>query len=262
MVIDDNTIECWIPSTEGTNFQIWWKAEKNARIGLDLWCNLYLDGIQHQCSFLLAKDIAEEGIGRKRGQPYGDSLIRLYCFGKRKLTDDETIVPLNSVLQTDLNTIQTMLSWGNTSPPRPWAPPKILEAKPIHEKMAKKGHSGSAELGKLVLDPSHPVVSRSFNPIPGSEPVAFVFRYASQDWLQTRGIIPPTQKSEDSASSEADPTKKRARSATPDVVDIDDLESDDDEIVIVKHLVPIPTSSNKRPRKVKDEGDVQSKLEL
>lgn len=128
--------------------------------------------------------------------------------------------------------------------------------------MAKKGHSGSAEFGELVPDPGRRALNYSFNPSPNWKPVAFVFRYATQDWLQAREIIPFSQKSGGSSSPESSPTKKRARSATPEVIDIDDLETDDDEIVVVKHMVPAPTTSNKKPRKVKDEEDVKPNLVL
>lgn len=59
------------------------------------------------------------------------------------------------------------------------------------------------------------------------------------DWLQAREIIPSSQQGGSSSSPEPQSSKKRTRSATPDAIDLDDLETDDDEIIIVKHMVSL-----------------------
>jgi hypothetical protein len=53
------------------------------------------------------------------------------------------------------------------------------------------------------------------------------------EWLRAREIIT----SAESLSPRLDATQKRARDSTPDIIDIDELKSDDDDIVIVKHMV-------------------------
>ncbi|KAF8599292.1 hypothetical protein BDV93DRAFT_609406 [Ceratobasidium sp. AG-I] len=262
-IIDDNTIECWIPSEEGTKFEISWKAEKDVQPGLDLRCAVYLDGIAHNGSFTRATGVANGRIGTKQGQTCGDSLIRPYTFGKRKLTDDETIAPLGLEVEKDLNTIRLELSWGRVGPPRLWEPRDgDVETKPLHEKMAKKGHSECAELGKPVADPRSLGVSYPFHAIPDSKPVAFIFRYASQDWLQAREIVPFSQNTKVCYSPKSSSTNKRPRIDTPDIIDIDDLESDEDDVVVLKHLAPVTTPPHKRPRKMKGEWDAQPKLGL
>lgn len=260
--IDENTIECWIPSTEGANFWIRWKPERDPQRGHDLRCRPHLDGISCSGTYITARRIARKENGTLKGHVCGKLMVQPYCFGKRKLTDNENIAPLSREIQKDLNTIQAKLQWGHVGSDCSPAYKKIPESRPLHEKMAKKGHSGSAGLDKPKLDPGLATGWSFFEPTPSLQPITFVFRYAPQDWLQAREIIPSSQQSGSSSSPEPNSTRKRARSATPEVIDIDDLETDDDEIVIVKHMVPAPTASNKKPRKVKDEEDVKPDLGL
>ncbi|KAF8599293.1 hypothetical protein BDV93DRAFT_609407 [Ceratobasidium sp. AG-I] len=257
--IDENTVECWIPSIEGTSFQIEFGAEKDARPTYDVYCAPYLDGIKCSCSMLSAEKIAKGDTRIKRGHFSANSVFRPYCFGKRKLTDNEDIAPLSREVQKDLNAIRVELNWGHIGQPTPLLCDDIPDAKPLHEKMAKKGHSGSAELGKPTA--KQPNGWSNFKLDPNVRSLTFVFRYASQDWLQAREITPYSQQSRSSSTPERG-TKKRPRSATPDVIDIDDLETDDDEIVVVKHLIPAPVVQKKKPRRVKDEDGVRPKLEL
>ncbi|KAG9093738.1 hypothetical protein FS749_013832 [Ceratobasidium sp. UAMH 11750] len=175
------------------------------------------------------------------GFGYGLPLSRLYAryFGgdlrlismegygtDRILTDQEDIAPSHGGPREDLNVIRLTFRWGfagqtkiRTSFPLP------KENGPIHEKAAKKGHTGSAGLGSITSI-KHQPRSCAFEPDPELDPVVFIFRYAPEDWLQARGIIPDEHSSQ-----------KRDRDATPDIIDIDDLETDDDDVMVVKHLV-------------------------
>ncbi|KAF8599288.1 hypothetical protein BDV93DRAFT_547007 [Ceratobasidium sp. AG-I] len=259
--IDENTIECWIPSTEGTNFRIRWKSEKGVQSKLDLRCTPYLDGVSVSGRSLKAKSIKRGEYREMIGRSTGESSIQLYCFGKRQLTDCEDDAPLTEAYE-DLNTIRLKLRWGTGIRTAKSTCNEPLKPKPIHERMAKKGHSGSAELSAPIDRPRRARYNVDFTPEPDLEPLVFIFRYAPEDWLQAREIIPPSQLSKNSSSPEPKTFKKRARSSTPDIIDIDDLETDDDEVILVKHMAPVVTPPNKRRRKAKDEQDIKPKLEL
>ncbi|KAG9103954.1 hypothetical protein FRC06_006739 [Ceratobasidium sp. 370] len=246
--VDRNTIECWIPSTEGTSFEIWYKVASNVRPGLALKCLPQLDGVRFEGRILRPEWIATGTTGKCKGQVVSRSSIRLFSFGKRVLTDREDIASSAEGSQNDLNVIRVTLQQGIASLPIPqtrFTMPK--ENGPVHEKAAKKGHAGSAGLGNASSIGYNPRWSL-FAPETGIAPSVFIFRYAPEDWLQARGIIPSSQ--------------KRGRDITPDVIDIDDLETDDDEIVVVKHLVPVPKEPNNKRRKIKSEDDAKPKLEL
>ncbi|KAG8771469.1 hypothetical protein FRC12_003594 [Ceratobasidium sp. 428] len=194
------------------------------------------------------------------------ALISIHLgLGSYILSDREDIAPSNGSAQKDLNTIRVTFEWGKVGASQPqtnfWVP---NENGPIHEKVAKKGHSGSTGLGGASALHRPPTVV-SFEPTHDIQPLVFVFRYAPEglslglwsfkrlqfrlvDWLQAQGIIPDKNPS----------TQKRDRDASPDIIDIDDLETDDEEITLVKHLVPANTS-NKR-QKVKDENETKVKL--
>jgi hypothetical protein len=188
---------CWIPSIEGTNFEIWWKSPADVEPGLDLRCSPRLDGIQVRRKILGAWSIAEGESGKHNGQTTSDSTFRLYSFGKRELTgtlcgsvilspnspcciaDKEDIAPLVEDVKEQLNTIHILLSWGHSSNSRPrrtFELPK--ETRLIHEKAAKKGHAGSVGLGDTIsID--YPSTQCDFTPEPRLEPLVFIFHYAS-----------------------------------------------------------------------------------
>ncbi|KAG8736369.1 hypothetical protein FRC10_009394 [Ceratobasidium sp. 414] len=186
-----------------------------------------------------------------KGQVTNHSSIRLFSFGKRILTDREDIASTKGS-QQDLNVIRVTLRWGiagMSTPQTQFTTPK--ENGPIHEKAAKKGHTGSAGLGNTTSINYSPRLGL-FAPDTGIGPLVFVFCYAPEDWLQARGIVP----------SKTPSSRKRDRDTTPDVIDIDDLETDDDDdVVVVKHLVPAPAESSGKRRRIKDENDAKPKLE-
>ncbi|KAG8688389.1 hypothetical protein FRC11_005502 [Ceratobasidium sp. 423] len=240
--ISDDAIQCWIPSTDGSNFQIKWKMIKNPHPRYDLRTVPYLDGVRMTGTIWSKEDLIKGCSGTHDMQYTGTSTARLYEFGKRTLTDRDDCPKPDQSLLKDLNTIKLIFDWGREGkpkPPRSFYDPRELG--PIHEKAAKKGHSGAAKLGKTItVRPNSSTI-----PFTGSEnikPVTFVFCYAPEDWLQARDIIPR------SPEPESQRPQKRARSTTPDVVDVDELETDDDEIQIVKHMIPAPATGNKRKR--------------
>ncbi|KAG9099845.1 hypothetical protein FS749_000241 [Ceratobasidium sp. UAMH 11750] len=248
--IDDNTIECWIPSTEGENFEIWFSPLADGRPDLALRCLPDLDGVPFQ-GRILRPSIIDSSPGKCKGLVTSESSIRLFSFGKRILTDKEEIAPSTQGSQKDLNVIRVELQpgvAGASYPQTNFTAPK--ENGPIHEKVAKKGHAGSAGLGN-TSNLGYSPTSAHFTPMTSIAPSVFLFRYAPEDWLQARGIIP----------SKTSSSQKRDREASSDVIDIDDLETDDDDVVVVKHLVPASGESSNKRRKLKSEDDAKTKLE-
>ncbi|KAG8703956.1 hypothetical protein FRC11_010321 [Ceratobasidium sp. 423] len=171
----------------------------------------------------------------------GKTTARLFEFGRRALTDSDDFPELDSSLLESLNTIKLKFDWGRSGrlSRAKFRSDQELEVGPIHEKVAKKGHSDSAKLGKTIT--TLPVLKGySFTACEEIDSVTFVFRYAPNDWLQAQGIIQLSPRPEFQGA------QKRAHS-TPDVIDVDELETDD-EIQIIKHMVPAPITSNKKQR--------------
>lgn len=256
---DEQTMECWIPSTEGTNFRVRWEALKNSQPGLDLMCYPSLDGIKMYSYCLYGDDIVDEGFGEAYYYGTDASTGRLYQFGRRELTDKEEDIIVGGFAQEDLNTIQAELVWGRAENFRPvlaedYHDPEVIG--PINEKQAKKGHASSAELGTSI-EFEKPEETFDFTREPDVEPSLFIFRYAPQDWLLAQEIMPRSE------SHELVPKtgQKRARDNSPEIIDIDDIETDDDDIIIVKHMIPAPVVPKQKRHKahaqLKAEEDVE-----
>ncbi|CUA73663.1 hypothetical protein RSOLAG22IIIB_01193 [Rhizoctonia solani] len=239
--VGDDTIQCWIPSTEGRNFKILWKVVEHLHPGHDLSTLPLLDGVRMSGKVSRKHKLAKGSSGKQFRQRIGASTARLYEFGKRTLTDGDESGKLNPSLLNSLNTIKLVVEWGQAGASiqrKTFYVPQ--EIGPVHEKSVKKGHSGAAQLGKAVS------VSMSnhtdFKVSKEIKPITFVFCYAPEDWLRARDIVPrdPELDSQNTKS-----TFKRERSITPDIIDIDDLETDE-EISTIKHLVPAPATSKKQ----------------
>ncbi|CAE6405014.1 hypothetical protein BN14_01853 [Rhizoctonia solani AG-1 IB] len=244
-VLSDGTIQCWVPSVEGTNFKIQWEVIGNPHPGLDLCAYPSLDGVQFTGSVLYLKNIVKGDVGQLSSESTGTSTARLYEFGKRALTDKDTGIKLDNSMVKRLNTVQVDFVWGRGGNSKSKKNFKEHEdIGPIHEKTAKKGHAGAAKLGRTI---SISKATRcSFRPNKDIKQNTFVFHYAPEDWLRAREIIPATP--EPVSRNPRGSQKRSLRNAPPEPVDIDELETDDDEIQFVKHLIPVPTVSNKRQR--------------
>ncbi|CUA73665.1 hypothetical protein RSOLAG22IIIB_01194 [Rhizoctonia solani] len=239
----DDTIQCWVPSTEGNNFKIRWKIVKLLHPGHDLRTDPFLDGVQMRGAATYKRLLVEGYSYQHYEQPIGTTTARLYEFGKRTLTDSNDYAKPDESIIKNLNTIKLKFTWGNTGKLVPYVCSAPQEIELIHEKAAKKGHSGAAKLGKTITIPTP--ASVDFAPDKAIKPITFVFNYAPEDWLRARDIIPggPETISQDNQG-----ILKRERSTTPEIIDIDDLETDDDEIQIIKHMIPAPAPNNKRQR--------------
>ncbi|CAE6430842.1 unnamed protein product [Rhizoctonia solani] len=230
----DDTIQCWIPSTEGKGFKISWKVVENVHPKHDLRTVPFLDGVQMSGKVSYKHKVAKGLFRQHFRQRTGASTARLYEFGRRTLTDGDDDGKLDPSLLDSLNTVKLVVDWGHGGPS---APRKTFyvpqEVGPIHEKSVKKGHSGAAQLGTAIS------VS------------------ASNDWLRARDIVPHGPELD---SQNVKGTLKRERSATPDIIDIDDLETDED-IHTVKHMVPAPVTVGKKQRTLGEEDAAKSKAE-
>ncbi|CAE6423105.1 unnamed protein product [Rhizoctonia solani] len=253
-----DTIQCWIPSTEGSNFEIHFEVRKNPHPIYGISTSPFLDGVEMTGNVLSRSDL-RNGVctGVHDRESTGTTTARLYEFGKRTLTDSDDCPELDSSLVESLNTIKLKFEWGRSgkSSRAKFNSPQELEVGPIHEKVAKKGHSDAAKLGKTIT--TIPVLKGcSFTVYEEIDPITFVFRYAPSDWLQAQGIIQLSPRPEPQGARGA---QKRAHS-TPDVIDVDELETDD-EIQIIKHMIPAPTTSNKKQRTSGQEDTTNPKKE-
>lgn len=87
---------------------------------------------------------------------------------------------MNKTVLDHLNTIRLQLSWGScgelVAPRTDFK--EIKDIGPINERAAKKGHTGSAQLGRTIIAPASNRCM--FHPHLKSKPVVFIFRYASR----------------------------------------------------------------------------------
>lgn len=97
-------------------------------------------------------------------------------------------------LLENLNTIQVQFQWGH----REKSTPRLVfhtpqEVGPIYERATKKGHAGSAELGKVVDAPAP--LQAVFKAEQDIRPRIFIFRYGSKgtqlDNLNNPPLNPP-----------------------------------------------------------------------
>ncbi|KEP54982.1 hypothetical protein V565_009720 [Rhizoctonia solani 123E] len=241
-LVTDDEIECWIPSTEGSNFKIMWRVHSPMH-NHDLAIHPSLDGAKlagvtrRMCSEFPRQ------IYELDSHQTGPSTVRLYTFGKRILTDREGAAKPSSKELHYLNTIVAKFTWGLIDAVRSASKYSVpQEVAPLDEKSVKKGHSGSAELGKTVTRAQLPNEMCTFHSSSTAKPTRFVFRYAPLDWLKARGIIPLSPRP--SPSSQIKP--KRERSFDSDVIDIDDLPTDDET-----PMLPAPAASRKKQRTMK-----------
>ncbi|CAE6454447.1 unnamed protein product [Rhizoctonia solani] len=230
----DNAIECWIPSEEGTNFQIHWEVLDRTPMtaGCCSCATPYFDGVK------LKSKIAPNGKnkGRLYGHPVAPSTIRLYQFGKRTFTDEEDTSVANAMAVEDLGTIRLKIEWGKCVQKDKRTLRRFTDPKPgpVHEKLAKRGFWDSAGLGQTaeVHLPAFGKFIRKEEASCGN----FVFRYASEDSLKARGIRPIVSKIELSPKLEdinkSEPLdiqlgRKRVRAASPEATGSDRVENDD-----------------------------------
>ncbi|CAE7176935.1 unnamed protein product [Rhizoctonia solani] len=239
-----HTIECWIPSTEGKNFEIHFKMQRNPHPKYDLAMVPILDGIKLQGDVVHKREINTGYSDFYNKELVEEATARLYVFGRQTLTDSDDYAEPDESLLENLNTIKFMLEWGRRgrSSRAEFCTPQ--EIGPIPETKMKKGHPGAAKLGEAI---SVPAVSMSYNfkVCDGIQPITFVFRYAPEDWLRAQGIV----KSDPGAKDHGNIGVKKRAYSTLDVIDVDELETDD-EVEFVKHMVPasIINTSNKRQR--------------
>ncbi|KAG8731284.1 hypothetical protein FRC11_004579 [Ceratobasidium sp. 423] len=258
-LVEGHKIECWIPSTEGSNFKIMWKII-DPMPRLDLAVHPYLDGVVMNGIVCRMANIYPGCAGEFDSHQTGPSTVRLYEFGKRVLTDREDAAKPSETQLQHLNTIMVKFAWGlagKSQPVSDYETPQ--ETAPLNEKSVKKGHSGSAGLGRTVTRAWLAKWSCGLRPI-NANPTIFIFRYAPHDWLKARDIIPHSPRP--SPSPQLKP--KRERSFSSDVIDIDDLLTDEEDVIVEKHMIPASAAPRKKQRTVKREeaGDPHPGLDL
>ncbi|CAE6444839.1 unnamed protein product [Rhizoctonia solani] len=244
--VGDNTIQCWVPSTEGSNFKILWKVTENVHPEHDLRTLPLLDGIRMSGMISRKREVVKGFSGMHFRQRTGPSSARLYEFGQQTLTDSDDCGNLDPSLLNSLNTIKLVVDWGrrvSSAPRKSFHVPQ--EIGPVHEKSVKKGHSGAAKLGTVIPIPASNGIT--FTASSEIEPVTFMFCYAPEGWLRARDIVTRCPE-RDPDAQDTKITLKRKRSATPEIIDIDDLETDEEDIHIVKHMVPAPATKAKKKR--------------
>ncbi|QRV91642.1 hypothetical protein RhiJN_19660 [Ceratobasidium sp. AG-Ba] len=173
------------------------------------------------------------------------------------VSDDDKDLPADhdlSVLQQELNSIRLLFQWGKedakTRPQTKFPLPR--EHGRLHERAVKKGHeSCNAELGNTISTTGGRQMLYDFRPVLPLKPLMFIFRYSPEDWLRAKEIIPPRRT----------PSQKRRRDSPVEIIDVDareyinvdDLESEDDEVQIMKYMIPLTPPPSKKRQRIKAE---------
>ncbi|KAG8714272.1 hypothetical protein FRC11_009091 [Ceratobasidium sp. 423] len=185
---------------------------------------------------------------------------RYYVFGRHNVTDQDDIAPPDGPGRELMGTIQVTLAWVKYGKTRRRYEPYRAHEEPgfVHERAVKKGHLGAATLGAPVPK------GRSSGRIreredAGFPKVVFLFRYGPRDWLEAKDIIatdhhPATQDATpktatESVKKEREPittrsipeslrpdsntTRQGRDGRQPDIIDVDELDTDSDSDVIV-----------------------------
>ncbi|KAI0077359.1 hypothetical protein K474DRAFT_1621341 [Panus rudis PR-1116 ss-1] len=203
-VVDEKTIECFIPSESGKEFTICWKS------GLPTHSSV-------RCSVDGINAGSTHSAPLKEGLRWGvrtSPTTRLpYRFADLKLLDDDDL-PVEGPSIQNLGTIEATIFrvvLANKSAEKRSsysAPPKNIGA--VHER-SKKAGAHCVEFGPPKIVPAHPHSNtRPLNPSEGHY-VKFIFRYRPRALLQAQGIIVPGS-SQDTTDS-VKPEKKQPSSS-------------------------------------------------
>ncbi|KAH7337001.1 hypothetical protein B0J17DRAFT_665790 [Rhizoctonia solani] len=256
----ENSVECWIPSNEGSGFQIHWQPIRNFKPGLGLHCTIKFDGKGVSSGRLKSSDISRGLPGIKTGMTVAEGLKRHYVFGRHNTTDREDLALPDDPGRELLATVQVTLFWVKYGKKqrrhKPYPTPE--EPRFVHERAVKKGHLGVVTLGAPVRT-SHSGGCIREKEDAGFPKVIFLFRYGPRDWLEAKDIIiterhlvtkdskpkptariakkeretTTTQSIPDTLRSQASHTSREQGGEQSDVIDIDDLESDNGSDVVV-----------------------------
>ncbi|EUC63396.1 hypothetical protein RSOL_490710 [Rhizoctonia solani AG-3 Rhs1AP] len=82
----DNSVECWVPSDEGSGFQIHFQAIRNFKPKLGLHCSIRLDGKTVSSGGLKSSSISRGLTGIKTGMTVAKGIKRHYVFGRHNVT--------------------------------------------------------------------------------------------------------------------------------------------------------------------------------
>ncbi|CAE6511518.1 unnamed protein product [Rhizoctonia solani] len=282
----ENSVECWIPSKEGSGFQIHWQPIRNFKPGLGLHCAIKFDGKGVSSGQLKSTDISRGLPGIKTGMTVAKGVKRHYVFGRHNITgtpctgakylpsdfaliDREDLALPDDPGRESMATIQITLSWVKYGKKqRRHGPYPILEGpRFVHECAVKKGHLGTVTLGAPVPKSHSRGRIREKEDI-GFPKVVFLFRYGPRDWLEAKDIIATeryltqdfkpkpaarvVKQERETTTTQSIPETLRSHTSRitreqggeqSDVIDIDDLESDDGSDVVVLNDLVTPKSS-------------------
>ncbi|CAE6464327.1 unnamed protein product [Rhizoctonia solani] len=260
--VAENSVECWVSSNEGSGFQIHWQPIRNFKTGLGLDCSIKLDGKKVSHGSLEPNSISRGLPGKNTGMTVAKGIKRYYVFGRHNTTDRDDLASPDNTGRELMATIQVTLAWVKyrRSRPRRRSYRTLEEPGFVHERAVKKGHLDVATLGA----PVHKRCSTSKRYVrdrvdAGFPNVVFLFRYGPRGWLEAKDIITTERPlvTQDSKPKSAIGSAKKEREATttrsiaetlrssssttrrgqdgrqPDVIDIDELDSDSDSDVIV-----------------------------
>ncbi|CUA73669.1 hypothetical protein RSOLAG22IIIB_01196 [Rhizoctonia solani] len=279
-----NKKECWIPCEEGETFRITWKAGASARNykKLDLRAIPYLDGVKMDEGMLTASQRANGEYGCLGGQQVDVDVSCPFQFGNLMTTDDLALEG-HGIHPSDLNTIKVVVEWGR-SKIRELSPEDLDQARFIppperglvHESAVKHMNYSAAILGSPVAsNTSSHAYTYTFRRETNLERLTFIFHYGSPDWLRERNVMRPLKR------------PRSTPSTTPEYIDVDAFEDNiktepdaevgtvqrpttrrrvfldsDEEIEVLKHLVPISLDGQRSITPIKVENEVKAEPEI
>ncbi|KAF8607294.1 hypothetical protein BDV93DRAFT_542257 [Ceratobasidium sp. AG-I] len=212
-----NKTECWIVSEEGRHFLINWELNRESKImgpsgnrkKCGITCTPSLDGDQMSTHVLGPKEITPGFTTEISGQHIHEQLYP-FLFGRKNIVESNNEANPKAVIK-DFNTIRVIFKWLPCYYELETSDELDLDVSSdkehivpvVHEKAAKHGHPGSAQLDGL---PSSPRENRNSttssdngpktkyfkynkNQAKHIRPIEFVFHYGPEEYLKAKGKI-------------------------------------------------------------------------
>ncbi|KZT57635.1 hypothetical protein CALCODRAFT_495873 [Calocera cornea HHB12733] len=220
-------VKCWIPSEEGKNFVI--HCKDYAKDRTSSW-SIFADGQGLESVFTQP----DERCVSEAGMAISDTEMRLFQFGRVRLTEDEQLALKDASLVKKLGTLKILVKQGRIIPSADddRDSHKILKCEPIHEQ-AKKATDHCIIGGDIVEEEADWIDFKS----DGGKRTSFLFQYRPRELLQAKEIMPRAAPSHHAINDSEDKQYIRSTSNDRHVQGRDQVDTETKEATKVRILL-------------------------